>query len=331
MAALYVTSLETAAGKSALCAGIGKKLSGEGKKVGFLKPLVRGEKNPDEDARFMKQVFGLEEPLESLCPVLTPEGVKKSYSMVAKGKDVVIIEGTSEELDTPHASREIVDALDARVIIVVRYIDTLPLTRIITACEKFTPHLLGVVVNYVPEDRLEPIRQRMTSLFQGKGIRVLGVLPEDRALFAIPVGDLAEWLGGEILCCPEGSEGLAENIMAGALGVDSGVEYFNRKANKAVVTRGERPDMQLAALETSVRGLFLCGNIPPIPNVLYQAEDKGVPIILVEQDTPATIAAIEDALSKARFHSEKKLALVEQILAQHFDFPALHQSLGLAA
>ena len=335
MTALYITSLEVAAGKSALCAGIGKQLSDKGKKVGFLKPLVTGEKTPDEDAQFIKQVFSLEEPLESLCPVLTPkglaEGVKKAYGIVAKGKDVVILEGLSEDLDTLHASREVVEALDAKVIVVVRYVDTLPLTRIIATCEKFTPRLLGVVINSAPGNRLEPIRQRMTTLFEREGIKVLGVLPEDRALFAIPVGELAEGLGGKILCCPEGSAELAENIMAGALGVDSGVEYFKRKTNKAVVTRGERPDMQLAALETSTRCLILCGNVPPIPNVLYQAEDKGVPIILVEQDTLTTIAAIEDALSKARFRNEKKLSIIEQILAQHFDFPALYQGLGLAA
>ncbi len=119
--------------------------------------------------------------------------------------------------------------------------------------------------------------------------------------------------------------------MAGVLCVDPGVEYFKRRDNKAVVTRGERPDIQLAALETSTRGLILCGNVPPIPTVLHRAEDKGVPIILVEQNTIAAIAGIEEVLSQARFRHQSKLSAMERTLAQHFDFPTLYQSLGLTA
>ena len=101
MAALYVTSPYAGAGKTAVCAGLGRHLVGDGKKVGFFKPLVAEIKSPeaiDSDAQFMKQVLALKEPVENLCPVIGGEGdvakkIKEAYAKVARGKDVVIVEG----------------------------------------------------------------------------------------------------------------------------------------------------------------------------------------------------------------------------------------------
>ncbi len=98
MVALYVTSPESGGGKTTICAGLGKHLISDGKKIGFFKPIVTDSKNlptdvADSDAAFMKQVFALEEPVELLCPVFSDESnltnkVKEAYARVSKGKDV---------------------------------------------------------------------------------------------------------------------------------------------------------------------------------------------------------------------------------------------------
>jgi dethiobiotin synthetase len=99
LAALYVTSLQAGAGKTAVCAGLAKRLQGAGKKVGYFKPLVaaiRGEA-ADSDAEFIGKVMGLKEKVADLCPVIAREGladkIKTAYDKVAKDKDVVIVEG----------------------------------------------------------------------------------------------------------------------------------------------------------------------------------------------------------------------------------------------
>jgi BioD-like phosphotransacetylase family protein len=174
------------------------------------------------------------------------------------------------------------------------------------------------------------VRNELSTQLGEVGINILGVLPEDRTLFTLTVGELAEHIQGEILNSAEKSVELVENFMLGAMCVDPGPEYFGRKANKAVVVRGERPDMQLAALETSIRCLVLSGNTAPIPPVLYGAQDKEIPIILTKGDTIATVMSIEDALSKTRFNQEKKLPKLTEIMEQHFNFQALYQGLSLA-
>jgi dethiobiotin synthetase len=65
---LYVVSAEEAAGKTLVCAGLGRSLLNEGKKVGFLKPVSTEKSGADGDAAFMKQVLDLSEAVESLCP-----------------------------------------------------------------------------------------------------------------------------------------------------------------------------------------------------------------------------------------------------------------------
>lgn len=338
MAVLYVTSLQRGVGKTAICAGIGKHLLGDGKKIGFFKPLIADTKQPpiediDSDAVFMKQIFALEEPVDCLCPVISDESnltskIKEACATVSQGKDVVIVEGIGELSQT---GRQVVETLGARVIIVESYSKVLPGARITSSCKDFWDYLLGVVLNRVPRSQLDRVRSEMSTHFGESGINVLGVLPEDRFLFTLTVAELAEHIQGEVLSCADQSAELVENLMLGAMGVDPGPQYFSRRANKAVVIRGERPDMQLAALETSTRCLVLSGNIAPTPAVLSRAEDKKVPVILAKEDVATIVASIEDALNKTRFNQEKKLPGLTEIVEPHFNFQAVYQGLRLIA
>jgi hypothetical protein len=163
---------------------------------------------------------------------------------------------------------------------------------------------------------------------QLKGLKALGVLPEERLLTTVSVRELVEGLRGEVLNSPERCDELVENVMVGAMCLDPATTYFALKPNKAVVTRGERADMQLAALATSTKCLVLSGGIKPIPAVLYCAEEKRVPIIVVAGDTLSTMAGIEELLTQARFHQERKLERFGEILDQHLNFEAIFQGLS---
>ena len=254
-------------------------------------------------------------------------GIKEAYARVSPGKDVVLVEGTWE---ADEAGYVILGALDARVIIVEAYSTGLPVAEMIDSGKKFGERLLGMIVNKVPQKRLGQAESELSPRFAEAGITVLGLFPEDRALASLTVGELAEHLKGDMLNALEEPAELVENYMLGALGVDAGLIYFGRKANKAVVARGERSDLQLAAMETSTRCLVISGNTAPNPTVLNRAEEKKVPIILAKEATSTTVTKIEDALSQVRFSQAKKLPIITGIMEQHFNFEALSQGLGLA-
>ena len=324
-------------GKTTICAGLGGYLRDDGRKLGFFRPIIADNENQpvagvDCDAVFMKHILALEEPVDWLCPVISDQDnlagrTKETCARVSRGKDVVIVESTCRP-SSSRASYQIVEALGARVIVVEDYSKNVLKPEFINRSKAFGEYLLGVVLNKVPRNQLEHVHGEISARFGEVGIDVLGVLPEDRVLFTLTIGELAEHIQGEILNCAEVSTGLVENLMLGAMCLDSGPEYFGRKNNKVAVVRGERPDMQLAALETSTRCLVLSGNTAsPIPTVRHKAESKGIPIILAGGDTMATMTGIEDALGKTRFSQEEKLPRLTEIMERHFNFRAVSKGL----
>lgn len=310
MVCWYVASAEAGAGKTTLCAGLGRYWLGKGRKVGFFRPSGGAD---EPDGMFMKRVLGLDEAVADICPVIDNEvgAVKEAYDRIASGKDVVITEGGLEP--------ELIRALGARVIAVEAYSDKLPV-KSVEAYKELGESLLGVVINKVPAKRLERVRAEVTELLEGTGIAVLALLPEDRVLLAPSVGELAAWLEGEILSSGERSNELVESLMVGALTVDAGPLYYGLKDNKAVVVRTERPDMQLAALETSTRCLVLCGGTAPTHAVLYEAEKKGAPVIQAPCDVSGAVSAIEEALGRSRFGQAGKLPRLAELMERYFDF-----------
>ena len=337
MVALYVVSAEEAAGKTTIGAGVGKYLQDDGKKVGFLKPIIADKKpsGSNTDAAFMKQVLSSSEMVDTLCPLVSEEGVlankvTEAYVKASQDRDVIIIEGMCGQSPNDNLSKacyEIAEALKTKVIIVEGY--SQQLFQRFSTYKGFGRNLLGIVLNKVPRSRLQCLSDEISPQFDKAGISILGVLPEDRDLFTLTIDELADHIQGEILNNTEKSAELVENFMLGAISVDSGLEYFGRKTNKAVVVRDNRPDMQLAALETPTRCLVISGDTAPIYSVRYRAEDKGVPIITTQHDTTTIVKNIEEALGKARFNQEKKLPRLAEITEQHLDLQTICSGLGL--
>lgn len=335
--ALYLVSAEAGAGKTTIGAGVGRHLLDDGRKVGFLKPVI-GEKRSEEDsdAAFMKQILSLPEPVNALSPLIQGERaladrIREAYIEVSQRKDVVIIEGMtgrSPDDALSKSSHEIAEALKARIIFVEAYSGQ-GVAGLIDGYRGFGPDLLGIVLNKVPVSQLKRVAGEVKSHFEGMGIAVLGVVPEDRVLLTLTIGELANSIQGEILNNAEKSAELVENFMVGAMYVDSGLEYFGRKKNKAAVVRDDRPDMQMAALETSTRCLVISGEKGPTDYVRHKAAEKGIPVVLARNGTDTIVKNVGEALGRARFGQAKKLSRLAEITGQHLSFQAIQEGLGL--
>jgi hypothetical protein len=354
MATLYITSTETFSGKSALCVGLAKHFEAAGYRTGYMKPVSTGARLAtglvDEDAEFFKQTFGLPDSLEDMVPIgIAPRTVEAllkgedqtdfaqklqaAYERISAGRDIVLLEGGVNlregyliGLPTP----KVADLLDARELVVIKYKDDLQiLDDALTAQARLGDSFLGVVLNAIPRQQMPFVQELVKPAMEARGIPVFAVLPQERLLLSISVGELVEFLNGKILNCPEKEDELVEHLMVGAMSVDSALTYFRRKPNKAVITGGDRPDIQLAALETSTKCLILTGNLRPSPIILGRAEEVGVPMILVRQDTLTTVEVIERFFGKTRFHLEKKILRFQEMLEDRFNFNLLYKALGL--
>jgi BioD-like phosphotransacetylase family protein len=337
-------------GKTALCAGIGKKLANSGKRIGYIKPIhvkTEGAGEACLDADFIGRSLELGVDRDLLCPMhikqeelwrgLTEDadnfsaGIKSACDKAGAGKDILIIESPgafkNDQVSTL-AAYTIAEKLDARVVLLLCWCSDYRDAAILQAAEKLGSRLVGIVLNQVPSSKINRVQAECAVYFREKGITVLGVLPESRALMGVTVGDIAGAIGGEIINFKDKAGELVENVMLGAMSPDSARDYYSRLRNKAVVTRHERTDMQLAALETSTKCLVVSGK-KPSTSVMVKSEDKKVPVIVVNRDINEIIKGIEQSLAGAGFHQAQKLQAMSALLDSRFDYKALNAALGL--
>jgi BioD-like phosphotransacetylase family protein len=96
-----------------------------------------------------------------------------------------------------------------------------------------------------------------------------------------------------------------------------------------VITSGDRADIQLAALETSTTCLILTSNLRPSPLIVKQADEFGIPVLLVRTNTLKTVEAIECIFGKTRLGQVTKIQRFETLLAEHINLDHLYQVLDL--
>ncbi|MBN1375056.1 MAG: phosphotransacetylase family protein [Dehalococcoidia bacterium] len=336
-------------GKTALCAGIGKKFINAGKKVAYIKPVnLTGTAASDEcpDAFFVNEALELGEDNQKLCAFNISqeklwqglsedadnfaEKIKSACEVIAAGKDILIIESPgslkNDQVSTL-ACFTIAEKVNTRLVLLVCYGSDFKDPEIEQVIAKLGDRLIGIVLNQVPESKLNRVKSEFEEYFSSRKVNVLGVLPEARPLLGISVAEIAVAVGAEIICSKEKSGDLVENIMLGAMTPDSARDYYNRKRNKAVVTRAERPDMQLAALDTSTKCLIVTKQKPSL-SVMVKAEDKKVPVMVVNKDISEVVSAIEQALAGSRFQHAQKLTVLMSLLESRFDFKALTAALA---
>jgi BioD-like phosphotransacetylase family protein len=305
MTVLFIVSVEEATGKTAICAGLAINFSNDGRKVAYIKSAGVAE----GDIAFMKQVPGVE--------------VVDDNS--ANGFDIVLMEGKLGRTANDEMSRAAcatAQKMKAKVIAVESYADETK--NYANIYQGFGGNFHGVVLNKVPLSQVKRLPEEAGARFEAAGIKLLGIIPENRVLMAITVGQLAASLGAKILNNQGKSDELVENYMLGAMVVDSGLDYFGRKDHKAAILRYDRPDMQLAALETATTCLVLGGaEKPPLPAVLYKAEGKGIPIIATSAAVKDIVPVIESTLLKTRLNQTKKLARLAETVRQNLNIKAL--------
>jgi len=357
MKALYVTSLHTFSGKTALCLGLGRRFQADGLTVGYLKPLsthpwkVAG-RVADEDADFVRRTLGLSEDacdmvsvvldqellLQELVGEAPPDllaKIKADFERVSAGKDIVLLEGGAslrEGFSVGLGTPVVADALDMPSLALAPFLNRMSLLDdCLVAQLRMGDRLLGVLINKVPDEEMEFVLYVARPYLERQGIPVLGVMPMRRELQAISVEELADALGGEFLALPEKKDVLIEHVVVGAMNVEQALPRIRRiPGTKVVITGGDRADIQLVALETATHCLILTGQLHPVPEVIRRAEECGVPVLLVRANTMETVEAIERIFGKTRLGQRVKLEQFETLLSEHFDFERLNQDLGLA-
>lgn len=348
---LLVGSIKPYSGKSATILGMAQQFKEQGLDVAYGKPLgtcfSAQSDGVDEDVRFIAQTLKLsEDRLRSTLFVLDSETVSerlrgndptnyvdslKQYRQI-QGGDCVILEGPGslEEGSLFDLSLlEIAQVVDASILLIVLFHPTLIADSLLSAKQRLGDRLAGVLINDIPPDQTYFVDTTIKPFLEARGIPVLGMLPSSQLLRSVSVRELVRQLDAEVLCCRDRLDLMVEKLTIGAMNVSSALKYFRKASNMAVVTGGDRTDIQLAALETSTQCLVLTGQFPPSSLILSRAEDLETPILSVDLDTLSTVKIIEQTFGQVRLQETVKVQCVCQMMAKHFDIGRLISQLGL--
>ncbi len=348
---IFLVSTERFSGKTILSLGLGLKLKEEGYNVGYFKPV--GWRKTilkiflDEDVVLFQKVLELKEDRVDICPVILDrrrlemqtdaesllKAIHGSYEKVAKGKDILLIEGaesyysfSSLGLSDIILARE----LNSNFLFITgdgksTIIDDVLLCK--NVAEKNDIPFLGSIINNVSRRLFEKVIGQFKPILINEGINVYGIVPREITLFVPTVAQIHERLGGEVLVGEENLDNLVEDYLVGAISPESASRYFRGAAQKAVVIGGDRADVAIAALEADPSVLILTGNLYPASTVLALASTKEIPVLLVPYDTFTTVKRFMDLHGVIDPKDQERLLLIKNLVEKYVDWQKLYEKI----
>ncbi len=343
MTTILVTSTADGTGKTAISIAIARLAQNQGASVGYMKPKgTRLEsavgKTRDQDPMLARELLDLDAEMHELEPVVySPtfireairgredpaklrERITESFESLAADRDVMIVEGGGEfwtggivEL----TDADIAELLDAEAVLVSRYDEPGGVDEVLAATDAFDDRLAGVLFNAVSSAQTDELAEDVVPFLDGRGVDTVGMVGHDKHLAGLSVADLASEIGATNLTTDAPTDGVVERFSVGAMGGSAALERLRGVRNTALITGGDRSDVQTAALEASgVECLVLTGGYRPSNAVIGNAEDRSIPILSVQTDTRTTIDRVEDSLQTGRIRDpvaiERMVGLVEE-------------------
>jgi BioD-like phosphotransacetylase family protein len=342
-------------GKTTVSLGLAANIRANGHRLGFLKPvgqryLVIDGTRADEDAVLMKEVFDLPDALNDMSPVTLPRHFTTDYVMgrvtddlaaavvdadaaVARGKDVVLIEGTGHAgvgavIGLSNAA--VAALLEAPVIIVSEGGVGRPIDEIVLNHALFERHgvrVLGAVVNKVNVDTNPDLPEVLRQGLAQHGIELIGCIPFSELLANPSLELIATHLDGELLAGEATSAAVIGQVAIGAMRADHAVPFLRDRT--LVITPGDRDDMLEVTLEAYraglerqrplVTGLVLTGGFRPSAGRLDQLRGAGLFTYLVGTDTYRTAQDVHDILVKTHPTDSEKIATIIDLVGGSLD------------
>lgn len=346
---VLITGTEGSTGKTALALALGQRAADAGKSVGYMKPKgTRLQSNVgktiDEDPMLARELLGIDAEMHELEPVIYSQTfieeairgredpaqlrdtVKENFEALSEGKDLMLVEG-ADSLDTGGivslTDADLAELLDAEVVLLAPFETAGDTDRVLAAADRLGERLSGVIFNAVADSSFDSLDADVIPFLEGRRIPVLGALPRTQELAGVTVSELADELGAELLTGAPTAD-FVERFLVGAMSGDSALRHFRRARNAALITGGDRSDIQTVALEASgVKCLVLTGGLRPSSAVIGKAEEKGVPIMVVQSDTLSTIDRAEDIVRRGRTRSPETVNRMGEILDEHADSEAI--------
>lgn len=353
MTNIFIGSTGDSAGQSLLAWAFGKKLMEKGLSIGFLKPFgthpayVDG-KWTDQDAILFKEVFNLTEPLEMICPYSASDEewkikgpdeirseIKRLSAELSEKKDLLIILGSQhiffDNAVLPVPDISLINDLDADCILLHRYQkNSTSIYSILSISSLLKDRLKGIIFNRIPLEMIDEVRTSLIPSFEQRGISITAALAEDPLLSFLSFKEVIDCLKGKILC----GEGFLDKpiggMTAGSGDLTGDLMLFKRAYNKIVLLEPCSSDLknEHAPGQRNVAGILLTGGRSPAPKVIEAARKCLVPLVLVKQDTFASLERLEKITPSLSPEDHLKILRYQEMLDSEHAMNKLMESLN---
>ncbi|CCQ36967.1 DRTGG domain protein [Natronomonas moolapensis 8.8.11] len=347
---VLVTSLEESTGKTAVALALGTAAQARDERVGYMKPKgTRLQsavgKTLDEDPMLAREVLDLDAAMHEMEPIVySPtfvqeairgredpdalrEQVQQRFEALSADVDRMIVEGGGSL--TTGGIVELTDAdlaelLDATVVLVANFEDSSDLDDVLAAADVLGDRLGGVLFNDVPDAAFDSLASDAVPFLEGRGIRVYGTLPRDEELAGVTIAELADEMGADVLTSGVPTDGRIRRFVVGAMSAGEALGQLRRVREAALITGGDRTDVQTTALETSgVECLLLTGGFYPPDTVLGRAESADVPVLLVRTDTATTLNRTDSVMNTGKTKDGRTVDRMSRLLEDYADIDAV--------
>ena len=331
MSVLTIISDNNGAGKTATTSALKIQLE----KLDLGVTPIKLSCNSDEDNDVENNVYSYLQP-KSEHPVSINinsekpnksdiQNLKSIAKKTAAKNNLLIIEITSSANDD--LTQTIINELDAKVLIVSIHLPNMPDMSLRKLTNSFGERLIGVIINKQLRYRKTELKETILPKLSKSGVECLGVIPEDKSLMAISLNNLAKYLKGNLVTENQHEDKLIDYFLIGGMGLDPSKSYFETRRRKAVVIRGDRPDLQMASIETDPECIILTKGIEPIEYVKYEAEEKDIPIYVVEKSTQQIMSDLDGIQTTVNFNHPAKIEGFSQAFSKYINIEPISSNI----
>ena len=324
MSVILVASHQPGAGKTSVAAGLATLIARSGARVSVCKPVSPAGRT-DPDAFYFAQNFRGGIAVASSEDDAGLDVAASAVRSLAGVSEHVIVEVANPASGSGAASpivSGLAQRLSARVVAVFDYEPDTTAVSVSGAVATLGSRLAGVIVNQTPRYRAQRAEALLAELTTA-GVPVIGPILEDRTLLSLSLDQLEANLGGRWELEPTDGDMWIDRFLIGGNIMDSGAGYFGRYDHQAVITRAERPDIQMASLMQDTRCLVLTGGSRPTEYIRVEATRRHVPVLLVDQNTVATAEAVGGLMNAIVPHARHKAERMADLLENRVDLAAL--------
>jgi BioD-like phosphotransacetylase family protein len=222
--------------------------------------------------------------------------------------------------------------LESDFILVDRYRDTAKsIYSILSASSLLKERIKGIILNRVPQAKLQEIRDGIIPSLARKGIPAVIALPEDPFLSFRTLGEVRGILDGEFLYGDDGIDEPVGGMTVGSSDLKGELLLFKRAYNKVVLLKPNPNEMGAGEPQglRHIAGILLTGGRNPPPQLLAAAKKVNVPLILVKGDTFPVLERLEQSAPTLSIQDESKVCRFTELMDQDGALDQLLHAIGI--